>query len=165
MLGWFFVIALLGIYASSALPMCLPREPLMPQFLIHQELLTSASPFSGAAFLAPPVTGGEAMMPRWHLSGANPARMVLRLPCLALVLNYFGQAALLSLTPARSESVLSAWRPDWAHYRSSRFCDGRTVIARRRYLRRVFTDAAGDPARLPSGMQIGNTTSSHDRPD
>ncbi|WP_204320480.1 KUP/HAK/KT family potassium transporter, partial [Klebsiella pneumoniae] len=62
-------------------------------FLIHQDFHVSFA-ILGAAFLA--VTGGEAMYADMGHFGRFPIRLAWFAICLpALVLNYFGQAALL----------------------------------------------------------------------
>ena len=76
-------------------------------FLIHQDFHVSFA-ILGAAFLA--VTGGEAMYADMGHFGRLPIRLAWFAICLpALVLNYFGQAALLITDPAHDrEPVLPA---------------------------------------------------------
>src|ERR1700681_4696050 len=100
MLGWFLVIALLGVHGIVKAPGVLAAvSPLYAfEFLIHQNFHISFAVL-GAAFLA--VTGGEAMYADMGHFGRVPIRLAwfaVALP--ALVLNYFGQAALLIADPA-----------------------------------------------------------------
>src|SRR5437667_401106 len=95
MVGWFAVLAALGIHGIVMAPGVLVAvSPLYAfDFLIHQNFHVSFA-IIGAAFLA--VTGGEAMYADMGHFGRFPIRLAwfaVALP--ALVLNYFGQAALL----------------------------------------------------------------------
>ena len=102
------MIALLGIHGIVHAPGVLAAvSPLYAfDFLIHQDFHISFA-ILGAAFLA--VTGGEAMYADMGHFGRVPIRLawfVVALP--ALVLNYFGQAALLITDAERDrQSVLS----------------------------------------------------------
>ena len=82
-------------------------------FLIHQDFHVSFA-ILGAAFLA--VTGGEAMYADMGHFGRMPIRLAwfaVALP--ALVLNYFGQAALLDhRSDAPSNNPFYQLAPDWA---------------------------------------------------
>ena len=83
-------------------------------FLIHQDFHISFA-ILGAAFLA--VTGGEAMYADMGHFGRVPIRLAwfaIALP--ALVLNYFGQAALLITDPSAIDNPFYQLAPDWMHY-------------------------------------------------
>ena len=95
MMAWFVALALLGIGAIVHAPQILQGlNPLRAvDFLVHAGWGVSFA-MLGAAFLA--VTGGEAMYADLGHFGARPIRVAwfaLVLP--ALILNYFGQGALL----------------------------------------------------------------------
>src|SRR6478736_8078894 len=95
MVGWFALLAALGIHGIVKAPAVLAAlSPLFAfDFLIHQDFHVSFA-ILGAAFLA--VTGGEAMYADMGHFGRMPIRLAWFAICLpALVLNYFGQAALL----------------------------------------------------------------------
>jgi KUP system potassium uptake protein len=95
MLGWFIVLAALGIHGIVKHPAVLAAvSPLYAvNFLIHENFHISFA-ILGAAFLA--VTGGEAMYADMGHFGRLPIRLAWFAICLpALVLNYFGQAAVL----------------------------------------------------------------------
>src|SRR6202007_3482271 len=84
------------------------------EFLIHQDFHISFA-ILGAAFLA--VTGGEAMYADMGHFGRNPIRLAwftIWLP--ALVLNYFGQGALLIADPTAIENPFFQLSPNLAHY-------------------------------------------------
>jgi KUP system potassium uptake protein len=106
---WFITIGLLGFRQIVSYPqilLCLnPIEAL--QFLVRE--WTHAFPLLAAVFLA--VTGGEALYADLGHFGARPIRVgwfTIVLPC--LVMNYLGQAALLSgdATAIRSPFFLLA---------------------------------------------------------
>src|ERR1700750_3033296 len=160
MLGWFFVIALLGIYGIVRAPDVLAAvSPLYAfNFLIHQDFHISFA-ILGAAFLA--VTGGEAMYADMGHFGQVPIRLAwfaVALP--ALVLNYFGQAALLITDASTLDSPFYQLAPDWAHYPLVAFATVATVIASQAIISGVFslTQQAIQLGFLPR-MQIWHTTS------
>src|SRR3979490_1454504 len=116
MLGGFLVIGLLGIHGIVKSPGVLAGvSPLYAfEFLIHQDFHISFA-ILGAAFLA--VTGGEAMYADMGHFGRVPIRLAwfaIALP--ALVLNYFGQAAVLITDPSAIDHPFYQLAPDWAHY-------------------------------------------------
>jgi KUP system potassium uptake protein len=160
MLGWFFVIALLGVYGIVRAPGVLAAvSPLYAvDFLIHQDFHISFA-ILGAAFLA--VTGGEAMYADMGHFGQVPIRLAwfaVALP--ALVLNYFGQAALLITDPGAIDNPFYQLGPDWAHYPLVAFATVATVIASQAIISGVFslTQQAIQLGFLPR-MQILHTTS------
>src|ERR1700681_795332 len=160
MLGWFFVIALLGIYGIVRAPDVLAAvSPLYAfNFLIHQDFHISFA-ILGAAFLA--VTGGEAMYADMGHFGRFQIRLAwfaVALP--ALVLNYFGQAALLVSDPTAIENPFFQLAPDWLHYPLVAFATVATVIASQAIISGVFslTQQSIQLGFLPR-MQIWHTTS------
>ena len=129
MLGWFLAIAVLGIYGIARAPAVLAAvSPLYAvEFLIHQDFQVSFA-ILGAAFLA--VTGGEAMYADMGHFGRLPIRLAwftIALP--ALVLNYFGQAALLITNPDAVDNPFYLLAPNWIHYPLVAFATLATVIA------------------------------------
>ena len=128
-------------------------------FLIHQDFHISFA-ILGAAFLA--VTGGEAMYADMGHFGRVPIRLawfVVALP--ALVLNYFGQAALADHRSQRDrQSVLSAGA-GLAALSLVAFATVATVIASQAIISGVFslTQQSIQLGFLPR-MQIRHTTSS-----
>src|SRR3979411_2118008 len=113
MLGWFVVLAALGIHGIVMHPAVLAAlSPLYAfEFLLHQDFHISFA-ILGAAFLA--VTGGEAMYADMGHFGRVPIRLAWFAVCLpALVLNYFGQAGLLVSDPSAIEHPFSKLAPAW----------------------------------------------------
>lgn len=103
MLVWFFCLAVLGVVGIYQNPIVL--KALNPQYgwdFISQHVKTSFSVL-GAVFLA--VTGGEALYADMGHFGKEPIRnawFVAVLP--ALLLNYFGQGALVLANPEAIEN-------------------------------------------------------------
>jgi KUP system potassium uptake protein len=160
MLAWFLVLALLGIYGIVQSPGVLAAvSPFYAfNFLIHQDFHISFA-ILGAAFLA--VTGGEAMYADMGHFGRLPIRLAwftIALP--ALVLNYFGQAALLLVEPTALNNPFYQLAPDWAHYPLVAFATLAAVIASQAIISGVFslTQQAIQLGFLPR-MQIKHTTS------
>ncbi|MGQ3004357.1 MAG: KUP/HAK/KT family potassium transporter, partial [Hydrogenophaga sp.] len=99
MLLWFVVIGVAGLLQVLAQPQVLaaldPRRAVL--FLVEHRLQSLA--VLGAVFLA--FTGGEALYADMGHFGARPIRLAwlfIALP--GLVLNYFGQGALVLANPA-----------------------------------------------------------------
>src|SRR6266404_8326880 len=139
MLGWFLVIALLGVDGIVRAPGVLAAmSPLYAfDFLIHQNFHISFA-ILGAAFLA--VTGGEAMYADMGHFGRVTIRLawfIVALP--ALVLNYFGQAALLITDPGAIDNPFYELAPEWAHYPLVAFATVATVIASQAIISGVFS--------------------------
>jgi KUP system potassium uptake protein len=161
MLAWFLVIALLGIHGIVRAPGVLAAvSPFYAvNFLIHQDFHISFAVL-GAAFLA--VTGGEAMYADMGHFGRMPIRLAwfaVALP--ALVLNYFGQAALLITDSSAIENPFYQLAPDWLHYPLVAFATVATVIASQAIISGVFslTQQSIQLGFLPR-MHIKHTTSS-----
>src|ERR1700704_4082399 len=160
MVGWFAVLAALGIRGIVQAPAVLAAlSPLYAfEFLIHQDFHISFA-ILGAAFLA--VTGGEAMYADMGHFGRFPIRLAwfaVALP--ALVLNYFGQAALLVSDPTAIDNPFFQLAPDWLHYPLVAFSALATVIASQAIISGVFslTQQSIQLGFLPR-MQIWHTTS------
>src|SRR3982750_315240 len=160
MVGWFAVLAALGIHGIVMAPGVLAAlSPFYAfDFLIHQNFHVSFA-IIGAAFLA--VTGGEAMYADMGHFGRFPIRLAwfaIALP--ALVLNYFGQAALLITDPSAIENPFYQLAPDWVHYPLVAFATLATVIASQAIISGVFslTQQSIQLGFLPR-MHIRHTTS------
>jgi KUP system potassium uptake protein len=139
MLAWFVVIGLLGIHGIVKAPVVL--EALSPlyafEFLTHEDFHISFA-ILGAAFLA--VTGGEAMYADMGHFGRVPIRLAwfaVALP--GLMLNYFGQAALLVTDPTATDHPFYQLAPDWLHYPLVAFATVATVIASQAIISGVFS--------------------------
>ncbi|MBA2398563.1 MAG: KUP/HAK/KT family potassium transporter [Bradyrhizobium sp.] len=161
MVGWFAVLAALGIHGivQAGARRARGAEPLYAfDFLIHQNFHVSFA-ILGAAFLA--VTGGEAMYADMGHFGRFPIRLAwfaVALP--ALVLNYFGQAALLITDPSAIVNPFYQLAPDILHYPLVAFATLAAVIASQAIISGVFslTQQAIQLGFLPR-MHITHTTS------
>src|ERR1700760_1098054 len=160
MLGWFAILAALGIHGILKAPAVLAAlSPLYAfNFLIHQDFHISFA-ILGAAFLA--VTGGEAMYADMGHFGRHPIRLAwfaIALP--ALVLNYFGQAGLLITDPTAIDNPFYQLAPDWAQYPLVAIAALATVIASQAIISGVFslTQQSIQLGFLPR-MRITHTTS------
>jgi KUP system potassium uptake protein len=139
MLGWFVVIAMLGVHGIVRAPGVLAAlSPLYAfDFLTHEDFHISFA-ILGAAFLA--VTGGEAMYADMGHFGRVPIRLAwfaVALP--ALVLNYFGQGALLITDGSALDHPFYQLAPDWLHYPLVAFATVATVIASQAIISGVFS--------------------------
>ena len=138
MLVWFATMALLGLYSLIQPPRCLlAANPLYGiGFLIRH---------AGVGFL---VLGSvflvsrepKRCMPTWAISGksTDPARLVsVALP--ALLLQYFGQGALLMRDPAALANPFYHLAPDWMLYPLIALATIATVIASQAMLSGAFS--------------------------
>ena len=112
---WFLTIAILGIVQIFHYPQVLAAvNPLQAvQFFINNGW--HGFIILGSVFLV--VTGGEALYADMGHFGAKPIRLVwfaVVLP--ALLLNYFGQGALLLENPLKAENPFYHLAPEWALY-------------------------------------------------
>jgi KUP system potassium uptake protein len=160
MLGWFAVLAALGIHGIVKAPAVLAAlDPFYAvNFLLHEDFHISFA-ILGAAFLA--VTGGEAMYADMGHFGRVPIRLAwfaIALP--ALVLNYFGQAGLLITDATAVDNPFYQLAPDWAQYPLVALAAVATVIASQAIISGVFslTQQSIQLGFLPR-MQIKHTTS------
>jgi len=160
MVGWFAILAALGIHGIIKAPAVLAAlSPLCAfDFLIHEDFHISFA-ILGAAFLA--VTGGEAMYADMGHFGRVPIRLAwfaVALP--ALVLNYFGQAALLITDPTAIDNPFYQLAPDWIQYPLVALAAIATVIASQAIISGVFslTQQSIQLGFLPR-MHIKHTTS------
>ncbi|GAB4059647.1 potassium transporter Kup [Uliginosibacterium sediminicola] len=135
---WFLAIGLVGIYNIARFPMVL--QALSPShaisFAIDHGHLAYYS--LGAVFLT--VTGGEALYADMGHFGKKPIRLAwlfLVLPC--LVLNYFGQGALVLINPAAVENPFFMSTPTWALVPMVILATAATVIASQALITGAFS--------------------------
>lgn len=128
MLLWFLVLAFLGVESIVKEPVVLLA--VLPwygvQFFLHHRL--DGILLLGAVFLV--TTGGEALYADLGHFGRKPIRRVwygLVLP--ALLLNYFGQGALLLRNPKAVQSLFFEMVPHWALISLILLATAATVIA------------------------------------
>ena len=138
MVLWFTVIGLLGAMSIRTAPEII--EALNPawaaRFLSADPLISFA--VIGAVFLA--LTGGEALYADMGHVGSTAIRRTwfcLVLP--ALVLNYFGQGALILSDPSATDNPFYKLAPDWALMPMIGLAAAATVIASQALISGVFS--------------------------
>jgi KUP system potassium uptake protein len=138
MVVWFVVIAALGFMWLVRAPLVLtafdPRHALA--FFAEHRLHGFA--VLGAVFLV--VTGGEALYADMGHFGKKPIRLAwfaLVLP--ALLLNYFGQGALLITNPAAVEQPFFLLAPKWALYPLVGLATAAAIIASQALISGAFS--------------------------
>jgi KUP system potassium uptake protein len=158
MLLWFAVLAVLGVTAIIRAPQILQAvNPAYAVALFAHEPWTAFVAL-GAVVLA--VTGCEALYADMGHFGAKAIRqawLFIALP--ALVLNYFGQGALLLLRPEASSFLFYAMAPSWAHYPLVALATIASAIASQAVISGVFsiTRQAVQLGQLPR-MEIRHTS-------
>jgi KUP system potassium uptake protein len=139
MLGWFIIIAILGLRGVFLAPGILAAfDPLHAvAFLLHAPVLIAFAVL-GATFLA--VTGGEALYADMGHFGRGPIRLAwfgVALP--ALFLNYLGQGGLLLVDPQALNNPFFQLAPNWFHYILVAFATVATVIASQAIISGAFS--------------------------
>ena len=138
MVLWFLVIAGLGLSAILKSPQILrAANPMYGVMLFVREPWTAFVAL-GSVVLA--VTGCEALYADMGHFGARAIRwawLYFALP--ALMLNYFGQGALLLSHPADASFLFYALVPDWAHYPMVVLAAMATIIASQAVISGVFS--------------------------
>ncbi|MES1925232.1 KUP/HAK/KT family potassium transporter [Salinisphaera sp. T31B1] len=137
MMLWFAVLALLGIYGIAQHPSVFAA--LNPIYAVHFFQANGLAGFLvlGTVFLV--VTGGEALYADMGHFGLAPIRLAwffLVLP--ALLLNYFGQGALLLENPGVKQPFYEM-APSWALYPVVALATAATIIASQAVISGVFS--------------------------
>ena len=138
MVLWFLTLALLGIVQIAHDPRVL--QALSPLHAVSFFARNEARAFFvlGSVFLA--ITGAEALYADMGHFGRGPIRLAwfsLVLPC--LVLNYFGQGALLLHNAAAIRNPFFEMAPSWAQYPLIALSTGATVIASQAVISGAFS--------------------------
>jgi KUP system potassium uptake protein len=158
MVLWFLVLAVLGAIAISREPQILfAANPAYALALFGSEPWTAFVAL-GSVVLA--VTGCEALYADMGHFGAKPIRWAwLYFAFPALVLNYFGQGALLLSNPAAAPLLFYALVPSWLHYPMVVLATIATIIASQAVISGVFsiTQQAVQLGQLPR-MEIRHTS-------
>jgi KUP system potassium uptake protein len=113
MLVWFFTLAVLGVHSIAQNPAILVAVSPAYAFQFFERNGWEGYIVLGGVFLA--VTGGEALYADMGHFGRRPIRLMwfaVALP--SLVLNYFGQGALLLTTGKLPENIFYSLAPKWA---------------------------------------------------
>ncbi|HUK64960.1 MAG TPA: KUP/HAK/KT family potassium transporter, partial [Dongiaceae bacterium] len=135
---WFAAIAALGVHGIAANPAV--GQAISPHYAAR---FFAAHGFHGFTVLAAVflvVTGGEALYADMGHFGPRPIRMGwfgLALP--ALVLNYFGQGALLLYDPAAAQNPFFRLAPEWATVPLVALATAATVIASQALISGAFS--------------------------
>ncbi|MCB0584328.1 MAG: potassium transporter Kup [Phaeodactylibacter sp.] len=138
MVVWFLTIAVLGILSVVKRP-----EVLQAVNPVHALLLLKSAGWKvlfvlGAVFLV--VTGGEALYADLGHFGPRPIRLswfTVVLPC--LLINYFGQGALLIRNAEAAANPFYYLCPDWMLYPMVILATGATVIASQAVISGAFS--------------------------
>jgi KUP system potassium uptake protein len=135
---WFTVIGILGLIEIQRYPQVL--EAILPWYGISFLISNHLQGFMvlGAVFLS--VTGAEALYADMGHFGKSPIRLtwvVLVLP--ALLLNYFGQGALLLSFPHESHNPFYGLVPSWAMIPMVLLATSATIIASQALITGVFS--------------------------
>jgi len=138
MLVWFCVLAVLGVHELVGNPSVL--QAVVPTHAVRFFTQNGWHGFLvlGAVFLV--VTGGEALYADMGHFGYRPIRLAwfaLVLP--ALLLNYFGQGALLLRAPAVAPNPFFHLAPEWALYPLVALATAAAVIASQALISGVFS--------------------------
>lgn len=135
---WFIVLGILGIYWILQLPSVLSSMNPHYAFKFFQANSWHGFVVLGSVFLV--VTGGEALYSDLGHFGKEPIRMAwftVVLPC--LMLNYFGQGALLITNPAAIKNPFYLMVPDWGLIPLVGLATISTVIASQALITGVFS--------------------------
>ena len=138
MLGWFAILAVMGVSWIVREPrVLLALDPTRALRLITQHQIGALGVLAGV-FLT--VTGGEALYADMGHFGKAPIRlgwMCIVMP--ALVLNYFGQGALLIENPAAISNPFYLMAPAWSLWPLVVIATAATVIASQAVISGVFS--------------------------
>ncbi len=138
MLGWFTILGVMGIRWIVREPQVLyALDPTRALELIAQHQISALAVLAGV-FLT--VTGGEALYADMGHFGKTPIRlgwMCIVMP--ALVLNYFGQGALLIENPAAITNPFYLMAPEWSLWPLILIATAATVIASQAVISGVFS--------------------------
>jgi KUP system potassium uptake protein len=140
MMGWFALLGLLGAIEIGTHPQVLVA--LNPAYAYCFVTQHPALAFLALGSVVLAVTGGEALYTDMGHFGRLPIRLAwfgFVLP--ALVINYFGQGALLLTTPAAIESPFFHLGPDWAMLPMVAMATMATVIASQAVISGAFSVA------------------------
>ena len=138
MLGWFAILAVMGVSWIVREPRVLVAlSPVFALQLIAQHQISALAVLAGV-FLT--VTGGEALYADMGHFGKTPIRLswvTIVMP--ALVLNYFGQGALLIENPAAISNPFYLMAPQWSLLPLVVIATAATVIASQAVISGVFS--------------------------
>ncbi|HMI75344.1 MAG: system potassium uptake protein [Gammaproteobacteria bacterium] len=138
MLGWFLILAVMGVSWIVREPQVfLALDPLRALRMLTEHKVGSLAVLAGV-FLT--VTGGEALYADMGHFGKAPIRLgwiCIVMP--ALVLNYFGQGAMLIENPAAISNPFYLMAPDWSVLPLVGIATAASVIASQAVISGVFS--------------------------
>jgi KUP system potassium uptake protein len=138
MLVWFAVLALLGIWGIAQQPRILLALNPLHGVAVLSDGSWRGFVMLGAVFLA--VTGTEALYADMGHFGRKALRTAwLRLVFPALLLNYFGQGALLLGNPSAIENPFYRLAPEWGLYPLVALASAATIIASQAVISGAFS--------------------------
>jgi KUP system potassium uptake protein len=138
MLVWFVVLALLGLWGIAQRPRILLAFNPLYGIAVLSDAPWRGFVMLGAVFLA--VTGTETLYADMGHFGRKALRTAwLRLVFPALVLNYFGQGALLLGNPAALEHPFYRLAPEWGLYPLVALASIATIIASQAVISGAFS--------------------------
>lgn len=127
-LAWFLALGAAGLYGIARHPGVLAAVSPLHAFHFITEHVAETFVVLGAVVLA--VTGAEALYADMGHFGRGPVRIAwFSLVAPALVLNYFGQGALLLVSPETVQNPFYLLVPEWALYPMVALATAATVIA------------------------------------
>ena len=138
MLAWFLILAALGLRSIIANPEVL--HALNPYWAVHFFLEYKVVSFVALGAVVLSITGVEALYADMGHFGKLPIRVawfIVVLP--SLVLNYFGQGALLIKNPEANKNPFFLLAPDWALVPMLILATLATVIASQAVISGVFS--------------------------
>lgn len=138
MLVWFITLALLGLRGIMMNPGVL--HALNPSFALAFLLSHKALSFAALGMVVLAVTGAEALYADMGHLGKTPIRMawlIIAMP--SLILNYFGQGALVLATPEAVKNPFYMLAPGWAQIPLIVISTLATVIAAQSIITGVYT--------------------------
>jgi KUP system potassium uptake protein len=138
MVVWFVAIGLMGVVPITQHPEVL--KAISPWYALHFGYVHYEVAFVtlGAVFLC--VTGAEALYADMGHFGKRPIRVAwfgMVMPC--LILNYFGQGALVLANPAAAENPFFLMLPGWATIPMVALATAATVIASQALISGAFS--------------------------
>ncbi len=138
MLGWFVIIGVMGVSWIVREPQVFAAlNPEHALILLSQHKVSALAVLAGV-FLC--VTGGEALYADMGHFGKTPIRLGWILVVMpALVLNYFGQGAMLIENPAAISNPFYLMAPEWSLWPLVILATAATVIASQAVISGVFS--------------------------
>ena len=138
MVLWFIVLAVLGAVAIARTPQIMAAAN--PMYAVQLFVREPWTAFVALGSVVLSVTGCEALYADMGHFGAKAIRwawMYFAFP--ALVLNYFGQGALLLSNPQAAPFLFYALVPEWLHYPMVALATIATIIASQAVISGVFS--------------------------